>query len=114
MVSGLSKSIETYLSPPDTWKQTKNQGVALFAPEKGGSYEIFERRPLDPIIIAYCSQDVTLLEPLKNEMLAMMVQGGANWENRILAESRKRVALAKDPNYDGRRNRAHALAPTKW
>ena len=41
-----------------TWKKVKEAGNRLFAPEKGGSYNIFETRPLDPRILAYCAQDV--------------------------------------------------------
>lgn len=47
-----------------TWKQAeeaklvKNEGLQLFAPEKGGSYEVFNERPLQPRIEMYCVQDV--------------------------------------------------------
>lgn len=47
-------------------------------------------------------------------MLGEMENQGKNWESRIEAESEKRVALAKDPNYNGKRNPVHALAPVRW
>lgn len=49
-VQGLAKCISysDILSLEDavTWKQVKDDGVRLFAPEKGGTYEVFQRRPL--------------------------------------------------------------------
>ncbi|KAF8958896.1 ribonuclease H-like domain-containing protein [Flammula alnicola] len=113
-VSGLAKTIQFHLNPAEDWAKTKDLGVTLFAPEKGGSYEVFERRPLDARLIAYCSQDVTLLASLRDKMREGMGPQGKNWENRILAESKNRVALARSASYDGRRNRAHALAPVVW
>jgi len=45
-VNGLGRSIESYVHPPRDWKTIKDAGVALFAPEKGGSYTVFETRPV--------------------------------------------------------------------
>jgi exonuclease 3'-5' domain-containing protein 1 len=54
-VSGLAKCIEKE-SPISTaakteWRLTKERGRRLFAPEKGGCYDIFNERPLKPEII---------------------------------------------------------------
>ena len=42
-------------------EQVKNNGLALFAPEKGGSYEVWRQRPLPQALIDYASLDVAYL-----------------------------------------------------
>lgn len=110
MVMSLRGSIEKYLTPPPGWLKTKDAGAKLFAPERGGSYEVFEQRPLDPILIQYCAQDVALLVRLADTMQGMMGPIGENWEGRILAESMKRVAMARNTYYPGGRGRQRAVA----
>lgn len=109
---GLGKSIECYVKPTEDWKNIKNAGVALFSPEKGGSYSVFKKRPLDPRILAYCAQDVTLLFELE-----MALEGrlgvwarNSNWDNRIVAASTQRVSQARSGKYMGQ-GRHRALAP---
>ena len=109
-VSGLTKCIDLYVSPPNAWKEVKEAGNRLFLPEKGGSYTIFETRPLDPRILAYCAQDVALLFQLEAEMKRTIV--GKGWEKRILRGSANRVRESKSFTYDGRNGRHRAIAPT--
>jgi exonuclease 3'-5' domain-containing protein 1 len=49
-VKGLSKCIKRDLSltisERKTWIETKEKGLDLFAPERSGSYEVFNARPL--------------------------------------------------------------------
>ncbi|KAF1956826.1 domain-containing protein 1 [Byssothecium circinans] len=45
-------------------QKTKDAGVRLFAPEKGGSYEAFNQRPLLPELERYCVQDVVFMPRL--------------------------------------------------
>ena len=112
-VNGLARCIEHYVSPPNTWKEVKEAGNRLFAPEKGGSYTVFETRPLDPRILAYCAQDVALMFRLEAAMKSTIAgQKGKDWEERILLGSADRVAKSKSPTYDGRRGRHHAIAPS--
>jgi exonuclease 3'-5' domain-containing protein 1 len=60
-VNGLSKCIERDLplnaGERETWKRAKERGLELFAPERGGSYEVFNARPLPKEIKLYCIQD---------------------------------------------------------
>eukprot|EP00435_Cladocopium_sp_Y103_P034925 s1955_g9.t1 len=44
----------------------KDEGLKLFAPEKGGSYEVWKRRPLRPILIQYAAMDVKFLLSMKS------------------------------------------------
>jgi exonuclease 3'-5' domain-containing protein 1 len=46
------------------WQMVKHAGVKFFAPEKGGTYEIFNARPFPKALLDYCIQDVMLLPKL--------------------------------------------------
>jgi exonuclease 3'-5' domain-containing protein 1 len=67
-VRGLAKCIETDLSLSYSQRmecqRVKERGVKLFSPGKGGSYEVFNVRPLSADIGLYCVQDVQWLPNL--------------------------------------------------
>ncbi|KAF7946536.1 hypothetical protein EAE96_009533 [Botrytis aclada] len=69
-LSGLGRCIDQDLvqTPEELEVRSaiKRRGVQLFAPEKGGRYEVFNDRPLDPAIVDYCVQDVQLMPQLWN------------------------------------------------
>lgn len=46
------------------WNTFKEKGGQAFKPEKGGSYEVFNKRPLHPDLIIYCVQDVVCMPGL--------------------------------------------------
>lgn len=46
------------------WIEGKGKCKCLFAPELGGSYEVFNKRPLPEEIALYCTQDVKLMPKL--------------------------------------------------
>lgn len=108
-VTGLGRVIEVYLGAPGQWKKVKDEGLRLFQPDFGGSYEIFERRPLDPRIIAYSAQDVALLFELKRVLEARMGGLIPNWKSRVVKASAGREAEARMP-YQGK-GRHRAIAP---
>lgn len=111
-VHGLGKSMDTFQLATPAWTGVKNAGVALFAPEKGGSYEVFETRPLSPELVLYCAQDVLLLFHLENAMRARVGRLGVD-ENIILRESQKRVSISQGPTYDGK-GRQKAFSTVTW
>lgn len=47
------------------WKTAKQAGARLFLPSEGGSFEVFNRRPMGEILEKCCVNDVVLLEKLK-------------------------------------------------
>ena len=111
---GLKRSIGMNVTPPREWQVVKNAGCALFAPELGGRYEVFEQRPLDPRLIAYCAQDVTLLFELEDALKKKMGYVAlGKWENKIVAESAERVKVAYNTAYipNGRHK---TLPPAQW
>jgi len=114
-VNGLKRSIQGYLPHPSReWAQAKEAGRKLFAPELGGRYEVFEDRPLDPRLMAYCAQDVALLFQLEDVLKRQLGdQKALMWEDKIVAESGERVKLAYSPSWNGQ-GRHMAVAPAGW
>lgn len=66
--SGLDKVVRSHsnMTAAETanWTATKILGVRLFAPEKGGDYDVFKQRPLNPLLIPYSINDVVCLPQL--------------------------------------------------
>ena len=67
-VNGLSRCIErdAVMTPSEKkcWTSVKEEGLKMFAPEHGGSHEVFDVRPLAENIRAYCVQDVQFMPRL--------------------------------------------------
>ncbi|KAK2461129.1 hypothetical protein APHAL10511_006656 [Amanita phalloides] len=100
-LNSLEKSTEEYLVIDRDWRTIKEQGTCLFVPSRGGHYEILERRPLDPRLVAYCEQDVSVLLNLAKALRKQMGMKGSDWELRVYVASMSRVALAWNPRYRG-------------
>ncbi|KAB8346002.1 hypothetical protein FH972_023054 [Carpinus fangiana] len=100
-VNGLARCIkhDAELSAPEKfrWNAVKDKGVKLFAPEEGGSYEVFRVRPLHEDIQLYCVQDVTLLPTLYNRYRATL--SSDQWAE-VLAFSENRAVFARFPDYE--------------
>jgi exonuclease 3'-5' domain-containing protein 1 len=111
IVNGLGKCIEydagmTY-AQRSLWKSTKDKGVMLFAPERGGSYEVFRKRPLSEEIKAYCIQDVVWLPVLYTRYRTALSE--AQWRE-VLGFSEDRAAFSRLPGYKPH-GRHKALSP---
>jgi exonuclease 3'-5' domain-containing protein 1 len=107
---GLKRCIETHLGSPAGWRQCKEAGLKLFLPSAGGSYEVFEQRPLDERLVMYCAQDVALLFHLEQAMRGGV---GKEWEAKILRESAGRVRASQSAVYNGKGPHM-AMAPARW
>ncbi|KAK3169722.1 hypothetical protein OEA41_009106 [Lepraria neglecta] len=110
-VNGLAKCIEkdatmTY-SERSNWKIVKEQGRKLFAPELGGSYEVFNIRPMPEEITKYCVQDVLFLPGLWSTYSAKV---SAAWADKVRLATLARVSLSQTANYNGQ-GRHMALGP---
>lgn len=114
LVNGLGKCIEhdapMTISERTRWKACKDAGRNLFAPECGGSYEVFIARPLSAEIIQYCAQDVQFLPKLWHKYDQRMTE---KWKPRVEAEVKRRIILSKSVSYNGK-GRHMALAPRGW
>lgn len=89
------------------WTEQKNRGRRLFAPEMGGSYEVFNERPIGEEIALYCTQDVQFMPGLWAHYVVRLT---AAWRGRVRAETLRRVRESQTENYDGR-GRDRAFGP---
>jgi exonuclease 3'-5' domain-containing protein 1 len=49
----------------------KNVGLRLFAPEQGGSYQVWSDRPLNPELITYAAADVHYLHAMRDAWVGL-------------------------------------------
>ncbi|RGP78639.1 3 -5 exonuclease [Fusarium longipes] len=113
-VNGLSKCIDRDASlsaqEKSDWARVKEAGLRLFAPDKGGTYEVFNKRPLPDAIRLYCAQDVQILPRLWVQYNAKM---GQIWRERMIAASKARAQSSQSASYNGE-GRHMAMAPSGW
>jgi len=113
-INGLAKCIERdsglSFSEKTTWRQAKDVGRDLFAPERGGRYAIFDERPLSPEMLQYCAQDVIhmpLLYRLYRQKLSDV------WWARVQAATRDRIVLSQSATFNGHGPHM-AMGPSGW
>ena len=91
-VHGLGKSMASFLrgkfQRAAELQRIKSKGLALFAPEHGGSYEVWKERPLKPELIKYAAADVALLLEMKTAW------GAYSPESINVAMAERRLARA--------------------
>lgn len=81
--------------PPS--QQTRHQiTIPPGGPDLSGS--VFRVRPLTPEIVAYCANDVVHLPALHAEYMSRL-PASSPWHDRVSAESLKRIAEARAPDY---------------
>lgn len=110
-VKGLSKCIENDLSlsyvESRAFQAVKELGLDLFAPERGGSYEVFKTRPMSDVIVKYCMQDVRYLPRLWSRYDLLM---SSAWRVRVEAETKERIRKSQSVHYNGK-GKHMALGP---
>lgn len=113
-VNGLSRCIEKDVqmngAEKIAWMRAKDKGKALFAPERGGTYEVFNQRPLREDIIQYCVQDVQLLPILWKRYQSKMTP---RWSDKVRLETQVRIRSSQSVSYNGK-GRHMAMAPAGW
>lgn len=99
-LNGLARCIQYDAPIPyqdkQSWNAIKDQGLRLFAPERGGSYEVFNERPLKEELSAYCVQDVRFLPHLRNTYWGRL---SLFWQGKVEEETLKRVLDSHSANY---------------
>lgn len=113
-VSGLAKCIEKdsaigYVEKRD-WQRVKERGRTLFDPARGGSYAVFDQRPMDPEVIEYCAQDVSLMPHLREIYCRKLCDA---WWKEVASQTRIRIEQSQMPDYNGK-GRHMAIGPVKW
>ncbi|TGO18994.1 hypothetical protein BTUL_0006g00270 [Botrytis tulipae] len=97
-LNGLARCIEqSGLDSHDlrSWKLAKEKGARLFKPEFGGSYKVFEERPICNDIISYCVGDVQHLPDLWSKFRS----GTVRWQVLVSIETKTRVEASHKPEY---------------
>jgi exonuclease 3'-5' domain-containing protein 1 len=99
-IRGLEKCIEydAPMSPTEKmeWKGVKDVGHKMFRPEAGGSYEVFNQRPLSDAILRYCINDVQYLPLLRNLYMNKLDK---SWKSKVEVETKNRVTESQQPSY---------------
>jgi len=92
MLGSLAKCIEydsgMSYAEKSTWLATKSAVHALYSPDRGGSYEIFNERPMRPAMVMYCAQDVQCLPKLVEVYARKM---SPLWAKKVSEESERRL-----------------------
>jgi exonuclease 3'-5' domain-containing protein 1 len=111
-VNGLAKCIEKDLAMTKRekriWMSTKETGIKLFAPERGGSYEVFNIRPIPEDIRQYCMQDVQFLPRLWEHYSFKL---SPIWATMVEDAAKDRVKLSQTATYVGE---GHHMALGPW
>jgi exonuclease 3'-5' domain-containing protein 1 len=101
-VKGLFKCISEadFLSWAESrqWREVKEAGQKLFAPEQGGRYEVFLERPLPSAMVEYCQQDVLYMPKL---LLSYAARLSPHLAAQVQAETIRRIALSQSPSFNG-------------
>ncbi|KAL8730798.1 MAG: hypothetical protein Q9181_004542 [Wetmoreana brouardii] len=102
-VNGLVRCIErdAGLTPTKAgyWRSVKERGQKLYDPRLGGTYEVFNARPLAGDILAYCVQDVQFMPKLwktYNDRLTL------HWAAKVAQATKDRVVLSQSPTFNGK------------
>lgn len=113
-VAGLSKCIErdAGLSERErvACKATKEKGRNLFAPERGGSYEVFNVRPFPQDMLSYCIQDVHFMPKLWQLYNSRL---GDSWAAKVQQAAKDRVATSHNAGFNGK-GKHMILGPPGW
>ncbi|KAF2452195.1 hypothetical protein P171DRAFT_347737 [Karstenula rhodostoma CBS 690.94] len=111
-INGLARCMErgdASMSYPEKrqWAENKEAGRKLFAPERGGSYEVFNVRPMPETIKQYCMQDVKFLPRLWQRYNSRLTPV---WREKVEVETRARIRLSQSATFNGK-GRHMALGP---
>jgi hypothetical protein len=70
------------------WIEGKGKGKRLFAPELGGSYEVFNVRPLAEEIAIYCTQDAKFMPKLWKQYFTKL---SPSWARKVDVATEGRI-----------------------
>lgn len=92
------------------WLAVKREGNALFSPEAGGSYKVFEQHSMQPMRQNYCTQDVQY-SPLLAKIYEM--RSTTKWSQEVCLETEKRLQEPQDPSFEPH-GKHKGLGPRYW
>lgn len=101
-VNGLARCIEKDMQMTaierKRFMHIKEAGKKLFAPECGGSYEVFLNRPMPSVILEYCVQDVQHLPKLWKAYSGKL---SSTLKAKVQREVEDRIWMSQQPKYAG-------------
>ncbi|KAL4905516.1 ribonuclease H-like domain-containing protein [Aspergillus multicolor] len=101
-------------------RKIKKKGLMLSTPERGGSYDVFNKRPMSQEMVDYCALDVSVLPRLwRAYSKRLWGERGRMWRERIREATRERVDLCLEVGSpwgdgSGRRDKARAFGPASF
>lgn len=114
---GLKKAMQKVLMPQafEEVEKVKSEGTKLFVPELGGSYEVWNERPLNPVLVEYCANDVQLLFPMFDEWSNAEREGQyrQRQQNYQQNQHRSRSDNTKVQTFESRIERVKHLSQTR-
>lgn len=113
-INGLAKCITMDINmsqdQESRWMACKEAGQRLYLPNLGGKYEVWDERPLGPLLLEYCSQDTWCLPRLYDLYYGKLT---TEWLGRVDVESKARVVDSQRADYD-RNGRNRTRGPPTW
>lgn len=102
-LSGLAKCVEqdSGQSPAEraAWTANKQRGRRLFEPELGGSYAVFNKRPLSEEVRHYCVQDVRILPRLWT-VYNSRLKRWPGWDLKVREATLNRIVESQSPSFN--------------
>lgn len=100
LLNGLSRCVERDAEMTEIekrkWKSVKEKGLTLFDPKRGGSYEVFNVRPLAKDVRAYCIQDVQFMPRLWARYSSKLT---TQWARKVDEATRERVTSSQSETF---------------
>ncbi|KAG7005121.1 hypothetical protein G7Y79_00021g049880 [Physcia stellaris] len=96
LVDCINKDCDLAPKQKEELKQIKEGGKSLYSPVHGGSYEVFNERPMRREIIEYCAQDVTFLPGM---WLRYSKKITPEWAAKVEVETEKLVRQSQDRDF---------------
>ncbi|KAJ4858704.1 3'-5' exonuclease domain-containing protein [Trichoderma breve] len=109
LLSGLAKCMQFVPltnAQKNEWALCKERGDRVWNPDKGGSYNAFNQRPLPAEILRYCAGDVAYLPAMYKKYASKSTR----WRNFVFEASQKRVVESQGTGVQPE-GRERALSP---
>ena len=101
--SGLGKAIRDHsdmsAAEMNSWSTMKTTGVRLFAPDQGGTYEVFKQRPLAQVLIPYSVNDVIHLPQLYRKFSCTLTE---KLRTDVKSETERAIVQTLSPLFNGK------------
>ena len=93
----IERDVQLTRKASTAWKATKERGRLHFDPKFGGSYQVFNSRPMPHDIIEYCTQDVVYLPRLWRTYTQKISK---KWMRKVEVETMERVRDSQTASYE--------------